>query len=196
MLSIEDITNAPVVRDNTAPNHSQIGLTRVIPIDPAISRLLGSITYDREHGFNLEWDSKEAFKDWLDNEQTEKSIELRPSKIEHGSALYTTNQIFRCARNKTGGLKPYQKKTTRQCLSTRSKGEGCRMPPMHCSLHACPPVLHPTRRCTQSMRLHQCNTLYRSQPLHIPHTCNTLIHSQSPTLPLCSRHTCSLLPLR
>jgi hypothetical protein len=114
MMSIENITNVPIVRDDTAANHSQIGQTRVIPIDPATSHLLGSIMYDRKHGFNLEWDSKEAFKDWLDNEQTEKSIDLRPSKIERGSALYTTNHIFRCARNGTGGLKPYQKKTTRQ----------------------------------------------------------------------------------
>jgi len=108
------ISSLPVVNDDTAPDLSQTGHARVIPIDPATSRLLGSITYDREHGFNLEWDCKEAFKDWLDDEQTAKSIELRPSKIERGSALYTTNQIFRCARNGTGGLKPYQKKTTRE----------------------------------------------------------------------------------
>ena len=114
MPSIEDITDAPAVRDDTAPDLSQIGQAHVFPIDPATSRLLGSITYDREHGFNLEWDSKEAFKDWLDNEQTAQSIELRPSKIEHGSALYTTNQIFRCACNGTGGIKKYQKKTTRE----------------------------------------------------------------------------------
>jgi len=113
MSSIEDITNAPVVRDDTAPEYSQIGHARVT-IDPATSRLLGSITYDREHGFNLEWNSKEAFKNWLDDEQTAQSIELRPSKIECGSALYTTNQIFRCARNGTGGIKEYQKKTTRE----------------------------------------------------------------------------------
>ena len=126
MPSIEDITNAPVVGNDTAPDHSQIGLARVNPIDPATSRLLGSITYDREHGFNLEWYSKEAFKDWLDNEQTAKSIELRPSKIEHGTALYTTNQIFRCARNGTGGLKPYQKKTTRERkIESKRIASGC-----------------------------------------------------------------------
>jgi hypothetical protein len=71
MPSIENNTaDALAVRDDPAPDQSQLGLTRVIPIDPATSRLLGSITYDREHGFNLEWDSKEAFKSWLDNEQT------------------------------------------------------------------------------------------------------------------------------
>jgi hypothetical protein len=114
MPSIEDITDAPAVRDDTAPDLSQIGQVRAFPIDPATSRLLGSIMYDREHGFNLEWDSKEAFKDWLDNEQMAQSIELRPSKIERGSALYTTNQIFHCARNGTGGIRKYQKKTTHE----------------------------------------------------------------------------------
>jgi len=111
MSSIEDVTNAP---NMSAPDLCQNGSARAIQIDPATSRLIGSITYDRGHGFNLEWDSKEAFKDWLDNEQTAQSIELRPSKIERGSALYTTNQIFRCARNGTGGVKLYQKKTERE----------------------------------------------------------------------------------
>jgi hypothetical protein len=122
---MESITYAPVVRDNSTPDISEVGLapTDLInpaisrpsnPIDPATSRLLGSITYDRGHGFNLAWDSMEAFKEWLDNEQTAKGIELRPSKMERGSALYTTNQIFRCARNGTGGLKLYQKKTARE----------------------------------------------------------------------------------
>jgi hypothetical protein len=126
MPSIEEITDAPVVRDDAALIPSQSGLTRTCPIDPATSRLRGSITYDREHGFNLEWDSKEAFKAWLDNEQTAQSIELRPSKIERGSALYATNQIFRCARNGTGGLKPYQKKTARgRKIESKRIAGGC-----------------------------------------------------------------------
>jgi hypothetical protein len=96
MPSIEDSTNPPVVRDNTILDLFQSGLAHANPIDPATLRLLGSIIYDREHGFNLEWDSKEAFKIWLDNEQTAQSIELRPSKIKCESTLYTTNQIFHC----------------------------------------------------------------------------------------------------
>jgi hypothetical protein len=36
MPSIEDITNAPVVRDDTALDLSQIGQVRVFSIDPAI----------------------------------------------------------------------------------------------------------------------------------------------------------------
>jgi hypothetical protein len=107
MPFIEDITNVPTVRGNTAPDLSQNGHVCVIQIDPATSCLLGSITYDQEYGFNLKWDSKEAFKDWLDNEQMAQSIELRPSKIECGSALYMTNQIFHCIRNRTGSIKKY-----------------------------------------------------------------------------------------
>jgi hypothetical protein len=110
MLFIEDITNVPAVR-GTAPDLSQNGHTCVIQIDPTTSCLLGSIMYDWEHGFDLEWDSKKAFKDWLDNEQTAQSIELRPSKIECRSALYMTNQIFCCTHNGLGGIKKYQKKT-------------------------------------------------------------------------------------
>ena len=54
MSSIEHSTNAPVVSGD---------------IDPATSRQTGSITHDRENGFNLEWDSIQSFKDWLDIEQ-------------------------------------------------------------------------------------------------------------------------------
>ena len=105
---------------------SQIGQACVIPVDPATSRLLGSITYNREHDFNLEWDSIEAFKDWLDNKQMAQSIELRSSKIECGSALYKTNQIFCCACNGTGRLKPYQKKMAQERkIESKRIARGC-----------------------------------------------------------------------
>jgi len=123
MLSI---TSLPVVNNDTAPDLCQIGQACAVSIDPTTSHLLGSITYNWEHGFNLEWKSKEAFKDWLDNEQMAQAIELRPSKLECGSALYTTNQIFRCMRNGMGGLKPYQKKTMReQKIENKQIARGC-----------------------------------------------------------------------
>ena len=113
-LNTPNFANVPIERDETrsAPNHSQIRLEHTDPIDPATSHLRGSITFDWKHGFSLEWKSKEAFKDWLDNEQTAQSIKLRPSKIEHGSILYTTNQIFWCTHNGMGSFKAYQKKMT------------------------------------------------------------------------------------
>jgi len=122
-ITYAPVTYTPAVRDDTAPDISKDGLASANlidppaiscpsnPINPATSHLLGSITYDREHDFNLEWNSIEAFKEWLDNEQTAKGIELRPLKIECGSTLYTTNQIFHCMHNRMGGLKLYQKKT-------------------------------------------------------------------------------------
>jgi hypothetical protein len=68
----------------------------------------------------------ESFKDWLDNEQTAKGIELRPLKIEHRSALYTTNQIFHCVHNGMGRLKLYQKKTAReQKIESKRIAGGC-----------------------------------------------------------------------
>ena len=54
MSFIENITKAPIVRDNTTLDISQYRLAYANPIDSAISCLLGSITYDRKHSFNLE----------------------------------------------------------------------------------------------------------------------------------------------
>jgi hypothetical protein len=147
MLSIEDITNAPAVRDNCPgpfPNWTSACLFDR-SARAATSRLLGSITYDREHGFDLE-----AFKDWLDN--------------EHGQQ---------------------------------------QRPRLHHSPRTCPPVLHPTRKrtqsqCTRLRCIHRCTSLYHQSLIHNPHTSNTLVHSQ----PLHFTHPCtrltthSLLPLR
>ena len=137
-LIVPNFADVPIERDETwsAPNHSQIGLEHADLIDPATSCLRESITFDRKHGFSLEWESKEAFKDWLDNEQTEQSIKLRPLKIEHGSVLYMTNQIFRCMCNRMGGFKAYQKKTTceRKIESKRIAG-GC---PCHVQIKTYP----------------------------------------------------------
>jgi hypothetical protein len=87
ILSIEDVTNVP---NMSAPDLCQNGSVHAIQIDPATSCLIGNITYDQGHGFNLEWNSKEAFKDWLNNKQIAQSIVLRPSKIEYRSTLYIT----------------------------------------------------------------------------------------------------------
>ena len=137
-LNVLNFANVPIERDETWSilNHSQIGLERANPIDPATSCLRGSITFDQKHGFSLEWESKEAFKDWLDNEQTAQFIELRPSKIEHGSVLYTTNQIFQCTHNRTGGFKAYQKKMTHERkIKSKQIAGGC---PSHVQIKTYP----------------------------------------------------------
>ena len=54
MLSIEEITDVPIVRDKAALVAFQSGLTCTCPIDPVSLHLLGSITYDQKHSFDLE----------------------------------------------------------------------------------------------------------------------------------------------
>ena len=121
MSSIEGITNVRVLRDDTAAARANLN----DPIDPATSCLMGSFTYDRENGFNLEWDSIEAFRDWFDKEQMAQAIELKLSKTTHVSALFTTSRTFRCTRKGTGGSK-YQRKTTReQRMESKRIAGGC-----------------------------------------------------------------------
>jgi hypothetical protein len=112
MPSIEDITNAPAVRDDTALDLSQIGQVRVFSIDPAIQvNSSGSMLSPMQS--------------------------LLLPMLEHGQHL-------------------------------------------HHSPRACPPVLHPTRKRTQS----QCTCLrciHRSVP-PVPYSQPTyfqyLVHSQ------------------
>jgi hypothetical protein len=57
------------------------------------------------------------FESWLSHEQRALGIEIRRSKTRTSKAqqqVYLTCETFRCARNGCGGLKPYQKKTTRE----------------------------------------------------------------------------------
>jgi len=46
--------------------------------DPATPfRMVGSIMYDREeNGYNLEWESRADFQNWLSHEQRELGIEI------------------------------------------------------------------------------------------------------------------------
>ena len=74
---------------------------------------IGSMTYDQEqNGFNLEWESRDDFSNWLRLEQKEMGIELRISKVWKSQAHYLSKEIFSCTHNGTGGKKVYVKKTT------------------------------------------------------------------------------------
>ncbi|KAH9039172.1 hypothetical protein EDB84DRAFT_1246625, partial [Lactarius hengduanensis] len=86
------------------------------PIDPATSRLRGSITYDRENGYDLEWESIDEFHQWRENEQRAHGIELRLAQTvsSGGSAVYTASRLYVCARQGTGGDTGYQRKTDRK----------------------------------------------------------------------------------
>ena len=96
--------SGPAVSDDAVPDN----------IDPATSSKLGSMDYDRkDNGYNLEWESRADFNDWLTHEQAAVGIKIQVSKTRQSKAcqLYSTCEIFRCAHNGTGGKKNYMKKT-------------------------------------------------------------------------------------
>jgi hypothetical protein len=88
------------------------------PDPTAPLRMVGSITYDREeNGYNLEWETRTDFESWLTHEQNAVGIEIRRSKTRTSKVqqqVYLTCETFRCARNEIGGVKHYEKKTTRE----------------------------------------------------------------------------------
>jgi hypothetical protein len=69
------------------------------PVDPATSRQRGSITWDQEHSFNLEWDSPEDFHKWHESEQRAHGVELRLSHTRRPqgspkSAVFSGSWLF------------------------------------------------------------------------------------------------------
>jgi hypothetical protein len=59
-------------------------------VDPASSQQHRSITWDWEHGFNLEWDLLEDFHNWCEHEQWVHGIKLctAHTKHPHGSSMF------------------------------------------------------------------------------------------------------------
>ena len=103
-LPVPSIADVPTVLDDAGPEE-----------DPP---KIGSMTYDREqNGFNLEWESRDNFSNWLRLEQKEMGIELQVSKVRKSQVqelCYSSNKTFSCTRNRMGGKKVYVKKTTRE----------------------------------------------------------------------------------
>jgi hypothetical protein len=105
--AMSSVVDTPAVPDDAGPER----------INPANSSRIGSITYDREEaGYNLEWESRADFNEWLTHEQTAIGIEIRISKTRESKPhdLYSTCETFRCACNRTGGTSRCVKKTTRE----------------------------------------------------------------------------------
>ena len=101
------VVNVPAAPDDAGSEH----------IDPATSSRIGSISCDREeNGYNLEWESRADFNNWLTHEQAALGIEIRVSKTRASKSrqLYSTCETFRCVHNGTGGKTNYIKKTTRE----------------------------------------------------------------------------------
>jgi hypothetical protein len=88
-------------------------------IDPATTRLRGSIMYDWENGFDLEWESIDEFHQWRENEQQAHSIELRLAHTEssQGSMVYTGSRLWVCSCQGMGGDTHY--KRTTDCKSRK-----------------------------------------------------------------------------
>jgi hypothetical protein len=86
-----------------------------------------SITWDWEHGFNLEWDSLEDFHNWCKHKQWAHGIKLRTAhtKRPHGSSVFSGSQLFVCARQGTSGTKVYEKKTKREAKESKHIIGGC-----------------------------------------------------------------------
>jgi hypothetical protein len=117
MTSLPTLVNVPAVPDEAGTEF----------IDPATSTRIGSITYDREEGgYNLEWESRADFERWLTHEQLALGIEIRRSKTRPSKAreICLNCETFRCTRNRIGGTKPYEKKTTRERKIASKRIEG------------------------------------------------------------------------
>ena len=117
---VASVTNVPLPVDAGA-----INLTIDPTIAPATSLQMGSIMYNRnENCYDLEWESRDDFDRWLTNEQDTHGIEIRISKVQRGKQLYLSSETFRCTCNKTGGVKHYEKKTTRERKIESKRIEG------------------------------------------------------------------------
>jgi hypothetical protein len=104
---MSSVVNTPAVLDDAGSEC----------INPATSSRIGRITYDwEEAGYNLEWESRANFNEWLTHKQTAIGIEIRISKTRESKShdLYSTCETFRCTRNGTGEKSHYVKKTTRE----------------------------------------------------------------------------------
>jgi hypothetical protein len=84
---MSSVVNTPAMPDDAGPER----------IDPVTSSRIGSITYDHEEaGYNLEWESRADFDEWLTHEQTAIGIEIWISKTQESKShdLYLTCETF------------------------------------------------------------------------------------------------------
>jgi hypothetical protein len=91
----------------------------------------GSLAYDlalyrKGKVFNKSWATYEDFERWKDNRVVEDGIELRIQRTPDRGANYLERRTFTCARNYTGGLSRYEKKTeqTRK-VESKKLDESC-----------------------------------------------------------------------
>jgi hypothetical protein len=98
-----------------------------LPVDPATSRRVGSISYNQEHGFLLEWCNLAEFHTWCREEELAYSIELIGSTVRDGkkNPFWMKNRLFVCSHQSSGGKSKYQKQFPDRQRKTEDKKSGC-----------------------------------------------------------------------
>ena len=108
--------NVPAIRDDAGPGQ----------INPTTSTRMGSIMYDRENGYDIEFESVAEFNHWPSRKQVAHGIEIQWHKVKRfrTGQLYSTCETYLCVRNGMGRKSHYMKKTTceRKINSKRIKG--------------------------------------------------------------------------
>ena len=135
MTCLDSISTLPNMTPVPSPSIAAVNVPAVLGeprpdnINPTTSTRIRSIMYNQRDGsYNLEWESRANFEQWLTHKQRALGIEIRRSKTRNSQVreICLTCETFHCTRNRIGGTKPYEKKTTweRKIASKRIEG-GC-----------------------------------------------------------------------
>ncbi len=86
----------------------------------------GSFQYDQESGdYELSWESLAKFDTWRQEQQQIDSIDLLLANTELGTRYFSWRRIYRCSRQGSGGIKPYEKKCPDRIQNFGPKRIGC-----------------------------------------------------------------------
>ena len=132
-LVILDMLNAdsPPARLPSASAGTCSHTRRQKVLDPATSHQCGSISWDRDHGFNIEWESLKDFQMWHENEQQAHGIELCVSQTRGSrastkqSALFSGSQLYICMCQGTSGIKKYERRSEWENQESKCIEGGC-----------------------------------------------------------------------
>ncbi len=86
----------------------------------------GSFQHDQESGdYKLSWESLAEFDTWRQEQQQIDSIDLLLANTELGTHYFSWRRIYRCSRQGSGGIKPYEKKFPDWIQNFSPKRIGC-----------------------------------------------------------------------
>ncbi|KAH9041160.1 hypothetical protein EDB84DRAFT_1229893, partial [Lactarius hengduanensis] len=87
---------------------------------------IGSFAYDKESaGYDLSWESLAEFDIWRQEQEGIDSIDLSLANTECGVRHFAWRRIYRCSRQGSGGIKPYEKKYPDRIPKFGPKWIGC-----------------------------------------------------------------------